>query len=257
MRFDMKTFLDAFDRGRVANFNKNSYETVFSVFMVAVVFFYRENAQIVYPAILYYFLLLLASNLTFTFLMRKKQPVSLWAVDLILAVNLSVITGVVYYSGGRDSYFWVLYLLPVFAVALLASIKDVAGVVFLCALSTIAFSWPALFSDLAVVVGAVVKVCVFALSGTVVYRTAAAGKKTEAALALKRREVETMSRELAVKDTELVMTASAGEVGQLAAGLMHDLGNAVCVILTSAQISAMEEQTNKKDIERIIKAARF
>ncbi len=88
----MKYISDAFDRGRVADFHKNSYETVFSVFMVAVVFFYRGNAQIVYPDILYYF------------------P-----------------------------------LLP-------ASLKDVAGVVFLCALS------------------------------------AAAGKKAEKALALKRRD---------------------------------------------------------------------
>ena len=39
----MKYISDAFDRGRVADFHKNSYETVFSVFMVAVVFFYRGN----------------------------------------------------------------------------------------------------------------------------------------------------------------------------------------------------------------------
>jgi signal transduction histidine kinase len=253
----MRDLSGVFGRGRVVNFSRNSYETVFSVFMVAVVYLYRGNAQIVYPEVLYFFLLLLGSNLIFNLLLRRRLSVSLWAIDLILAFNLLVITGVLYYSGGQYSHFWVLYLLPVFASALLVSMKDVAGVVFLCALSVGGFAWPLDLSDLAAVMSLVVKISVFTLSAAVVHRTAETGKKAEAALTSKRREVETMSRKLLVKDSEIVMTASAGEVGRLAEGLIHDLGNSISVILLSAQIVLEDEHMDKKDIERIIKAAMF
>lgn len=253
----MWNFFRVLDRGRVSNFSRNSYEVVFSVFMVAIAYFYRNNPRIVYPKILYFFLLLMASNFVFNQLLRKRLSVSLWAIDLILIFNLWVITGVLYYSGGGESYFWVLYMLPIFASALLVSMKDVAGVVFLAALAVFLLSLPVPLMDLAAVMSLLVKLSVFTLSAAVVYRTADAKKKAEFSLMSKRREVETMARELLDKDTELVRTASAGEVGQLASGVMHDLGNSVSVILLSAQIASEDEVVDRKDLERIVKAARF
>jgi signal transduction histidine kinase len=253
----MNDFRGAFDRGQAANFSRNSYEVVFSVFMAAIAYFYRGNPRIVFPAVLYFFLLLMISNFIFNRLLRKRLSVSLWAIDAILVFNLWAITGVLYYSGGGDSYFWVLYLLPIFASALLVSVKDVAGVVFLAALAATLFSWPLRPEDLVVVMSLMVKLSVFILSAAVVYRTAAAKKRTEATLMSKRREVEVMTRELMAKDTELVRTASAGEIGQLVSGVMHDLGNSVSVILLSAQIAGEDKEVDKKDIERIIKAAKF
>jgi len=253
----MSNLLGTFDRGRVTNFSRNSYEAVFSVFMVAIAYFYRNNPQIVYPSVLYFFLLLMASNFVFNQLLRERLSVSLWIVDLILLFNLWVITGVLYYSGGRESYFWVLYLLPIFASALLVSRKDVVGVVFLAALVSALFSLPLRSSDLAGVMSLLVKLSVFILSAAVVYRTAEAKKRTETVLLSKRREVEAIARELMNRDTELVKTASAGEMGQLVSGVMHDLGNSVSVILLSAQIASEDDPVDKKDIERIIKAAKF
>ncbi|HBB66356.1 MAG: hypothetical protein A2X28_02295 [Elusimicrobia bacterium GWA2_56_46] len=253
----MSNLPGTFDRGSVTNFSRNSYEAVFSVFMVAIAYFYRDNPQIVYPAVLYFFLLLMVSNFVFNQLLRERSSVSLWVVDLILLFNLWVITGVLYYSGGKESYFWVLYLLPIFASALLVSRTDVVGVVFLAALASSLFALPLRSSDLAGVMSLLVKLSVFILSAAVVYRTAEAKKKTEAVLVSKRREVEAIARELMNRDTELVKTASAGEMGQLVSGVMHDLGNSVSVILLSAQIASEDEQVDKKDIERIIKAAKF
>ena len=247
----------AFNRGRVSNFSRNSYEVVFSVFMVAIAYFYRNNSRIVYPKILYFFLLLMVSNFIFNQLLRRRFSVSLWSIDLILLFNLWGITGVLYYSGGGNSYFWVLYLLPIFASALLVSMKDVAGVVFLAALAVILFSLPVDLMDLASVMSLLVKLSVFTLSAAVVYRTADAKKKAERNLMSKRREVEVMTRELLDKDTDMVRTASAGEVGQLVSGVMHDLGNSVSVILLSAQIAGEDEVVDKRDIDRIVKAARF
>ena len=253
----MINILRPFNRGRVSNFSRNSYEVIFSVFMVAIAYLYRNNSRIVYPKILYFFLLLMASNFIFNQLLRRRLSVSLWVVDLILLFNLWVITGVLYYSGGGDSYFWVLYMLPIFASALLVSVTDVAGVVFLAALAVTLLSLPMHPADLAAVMGLLVKLSVFTLSAAVVYRTAAAKKKAEFSLMSKREEVEGMTRELLDKDTELMRTASASEVGQLASGVMHDLGNSVSVILLSAQIACEDEVVNKADLERIVKAARF
>jgi len=255
--FGLNTLTRTFDRGRVSNFSRNSYEIVFPVFMGAIAFFYRNNPLIVYPTILYCFLLLMAANLIFNQLLRNRVSVSLWVIDFILIFNLWVITGVLYYSGGGESYFWVLNLLPIFAAALLVSIKDVAGVVFLACLAVLLLSLPLQFMDLAAVLSLLVKLSVYILSAAVVYRTADAKKKAEFSLITKRKEVEVMSQELLDKDTEIVKTASAGEIGQLISGVMHDLGNSVAIILLSAQIADEDEVVDKKDLERIIKAAKF
>ncbi len=253
----MKNYFRALDRGEVTSFSRNSYEVIFAVFMIGLAYFYRDNPEIVYPRILYFFLLLLGSNFFFNYLLRRRSSVNLWLIDLILLVNFWVITGVLYYSGRGASYFWVLYLLPVFAASLMASFKDAAGMVFLCALSVTVMSWPVAAADLAGVLSLGVKIAVFAFSGGVVYTTAQSRKRAEAGLAFKRGQVESLEKKITETESEIVKTASAGEVGTLASGVMHDLGNAVSVILLSAELSISAETPDRKDIERILKGARY
>lgn len=253
----MSGFLKALSRERVGNFSKNSYETVFSVFMIVIAYFYRHNPLIVYPGILYFFLLLMVSNFIFNRLLRKRSTVNLWIIDAILLFNIWVITGVLYYSGRGESCFWVLYLLPIFASALLVSFKDVAGVFFLCSLSVVVLAWPVNIPDLAWIMSLAVKLSVFGLSAVVVYRTAESKKTAEFQLSSKRHEVEKLARELSDRETEIARTASAEELGELAGGLMHDLGNSVSVILLSAHLANEDEKPRKDDLERIIKAAGF
>ena len=76
----MKNYFQALDRGEVTSFSRNSYEVIFAVFMVALAYFYRDNPQIVYPRILYFFLLLLGSNFFFNYLLRRAS-VNLWLID--------------------------------------------------------------------------------------------------------------------------------------------------------------------------------
>ncbi len=253
----MKNHFKALDRGEITSFSRNSYEVVFSVFMIALAYFYRNNTQIVYPRILYFFLMLLSSNFIFSYLLRRRASVNMWLLDLILLVNFWIITGVLYYSGRGDSYFWVLYLLPVFAASLMASFKDAFGVVFLCVLAITVLSWPLGGGDLAKVLALAVKMAVLAFSAGVVYTTSQSKKKAEAGLASKRSEVERLSREILVKDGQIVRTASAGEMGTLVSGVMHDMGNAVSVILLSAEIACEDEIPEKTDLQRIVKAAKF
>lgn len=252
----MKKLLQALDRGEVTAFSRNSYEVVFSIFMVALAYFYRNSPQIEYPTILYFFLLLLVTNLAFNALLRRRNSVNLWLLDLILLANFWTITGVVWYSGRGGSYFWTLYLLPVFAASLMASLKDAVGIVFLCVLAVAVMSWP-LGGELAAVLAFGIKAAVLAFSAGVVYSTAQSKKRAEAGLAFKRTQVERLEREISDKETELVQNASASEVGTLAAGVLHDLGNAVSVILLTSEIAGQDEAPDKADIARIAKAARY
>lgn len=253
----MRNFLKALDRGEVTSFSRSSYEVVFSVFMIMLAYLYRDNPAIVYPRILYFFLLLLASNFAFGWLLRRRDSVSVWLLEAILLVNFWTITGVLWSSGGGSSYFWVLYLLPVFAASLMARLKDAAAVTALCALALAAFSWPVSPDDLAGLLGLSVKLAVLGTSAWVVYNTSQTGKRAEAGLASKRRQVGQLERELSEKEAGIVKTASAGEVGTLVSGLLHDLGNSVGVILLSAEIASQEDPPDKANVARILKAARF
>lgn len=253
----MNGFLKALDRGEVTSFSRNSYEVVFSVFMIALAYLYRENPAIVYPRILYFFLLLLGSNFLFGWLLRRRDSVNLWLLDLILLANFWTITGVLWSSGGGDSFFWVLYLLPVFAAALMASLKDAAGMTLLCAIALGVFGWPFSAGDLAGLLGFSVKLAVLGCSAWVVYNTSQSKKRAEAGLSAKRDEVGQLERELSEKEAGIVKTASAGEMGTLVSGLLHDLGNSVGVILLSAEIASQEDPPDKANLARILKAARF
>ncbi|MBI4351554.1 MAG: HAMP domain-containing histidine kinase [Elusimicrobia bacterium] len=253
----MKKYFEALDRGHVTSFSRNSYEVIFAVFMIALAYFYRDNPQIVYPRILYFFLLLLGSNFLFNFLLRRRVSVNLWLIDLILLINFWLITGVLYYSGRGTSYFWVLYLLPVFAASLMASFKDAAGMVFLCVLSITLLSWPVSGGDLAGLLSLAVKISVLAFSAGVVYTTAQSRKRAEAGLAFKRGQVELLEKKVTETESEIVKTASAGEVGTLVSGVLHDLSNAVSVIALSAELAAADEKADKADLERILRGARF
>jgi len=253
----MKNYFKALDRGEVTNFSRNSYEVVFSVFMIAVAYFYRDSPQVVYPRILYFFLVLLGSNFAFNYVLRRRASVNLWVIDIILLANFWIITGVVHYSGGSSSYFWVLYLLPVFGASLMGSFKDAFGIVFLCSLAILVMGWPFGSGDLVQLMSLAVKVGVFSFSAGVVYNTAQSRKRAEAWLAFKRGQVESLEKKISESESAIVRTASAVEMGTLVSGVMHDLGNAVSVILLSAQLSADDETPQKSDLERIVKGARY
>lgn len=253
----MKKLINALDRGQVTTFSRSYYEMVFAVLMVALAWLYRSNPLIVYPAILYCFLVLLGSNLIFNHLLRRRAAVNTWLVDLILLVNFWTITAILMYSGGGDSYFWVLYLLPVFAASLMARGKDAAGMVALCAISLIVLSWPVSIGDLAGLLSLSAKVGVLSFSAWVVFTTAQARRISEAGLAFKRAQVEALSREIEAKETALVKSASSSELGTLVGGVLHDLGNVISVVLLSSEIAADAENPEKADLQRILKAARL
>ena len=111
--------------------------------------------------------------------------------------------------------------------------------------------------DLAGVLALAVKVSVLVFSAGVVYSPAQSKKRVEAGLAFKRGQVELLEKKVTETESEIVKTASAGEVGTLVSGVLHDLGNAVSVIMLSAELVSADENPDKKDVERILKGARY
>ncbi|HNT97473.1 MAG TPA: HAMP domain-containing sensor histidine kinase [Elusimicrobiales bacterium] len=245
------------DAPYTGNFARGGYETVFLVFMLAVAFFMRGNPLIVYPDILYLFLALMVSNLLFNWSAPRLRGGEAWLVELVLLLNMLIITGIVRLSGGSDSYFWVLYLLPIFTAALAVKLFDVISALLFCSLGVIYFSKPLEAWDITEAFGVTVKLSIFLLSAAVLYRTALSKRRTDEHLLAKRLEAERLARELSEQRTGLVMDASATEIGRMVSGVLHDLGNPLTVITLSAEVMAQDESRDKLNLERILKAARY
>jgi signal transduction histidine kinase len=239
------------------NFARGGYETVFLVFMLAIAFFMRGNPLIVYPDILHLFLLLMVSNLLFNWFAPRLRGGEAWLVELVLLLNMLIITGIIKYSGGSESYFWVLYLLPIFAAALAVKLFDVVSALLFCSLGVIYFSKPLHFWDITEAFGVTVKLSIFLLSAAVLYRTALSKRRSDERLLVKKMEAERLAKELSESRTSLVMDASATEVGRMVSGVLHDLGNPLSVIMLSAEVMSQEEERDQANVARILRAARY
>lgn len=238
------------------NFARGGYEMLFLVFMFGIAFLMRGNPLIVYPDIYYLLLLLMGGNMLFNQLAPRLRGTEAWVVELTLLVNMLLTTDILRSSGGGDSYFWVLYLLPIFTGALAVKLFDVLASLAYCSLAVIYYSKPLEGWDLAEGFGVAVKLAIFIFSAAVLYRTALSRLRSERVLAAKRAEAERLSRELDEKTAAMVAEASAVEVGGLVSGLLHDLGSPLSVIVIAAEIMEAEGRYDKASLQRVMKACR-
>lgn len=238
------------------NFAKGGYEMLFLVFMLGIAFLLRGNPSIVYPDILYQFLLLMGGNLLFNILAPRLKGREAWVVELTLLVNMLVTTDIIRASGAGESYFWVLYLLPVFTAALAVKLFDVLAALAYCSLAVVYFSKPLQGWDVAEGFSVAVKLAIFIFSAAVLYRTARSRLQSELVLASKRAEAERLSRELELKTEVMVAETSAAEVGGMVSGLLHDLGSPLSVIMIASEIMEEENACDKNSVQRVKRAAR-
>lgn len=254
---DMK-WLNVFrDRSETAAFSKSNYEVLFSVFMVALAYLYRENPLIAYPAVLFLFMSLLAVNFAFNRIFAEKMKVSLWLVDIMLLSNIGVIAAILSKSGGHLSFFWVLFLLPIFTAALTGSLPEVAGATALCLLTLGALSADALRLDTAQMFAFFIKASVFVFSAFITFRTSLAKQRLETEVAFKRFQVEKLLATVSERDSKAQSEASAAEVGRMTASLLHDIGNVITIILLTAEIMVQDEAPSPKDAKRLEQAAKM
>ena len=99
-------------------------EIAFSICMGAVAILGRDNPAYSSPGILWAFALLLAFNLGYQIVLRRKGE--LWVVPMVsMAVNTVLVTLVLSFSGGENSGFWPMYLLPIFTACLYLQSRQV------------------------------------------------------------------------------------------------------------------------------------
>lgn len=244
-------------REETCDFSRSDYEVVFSVFMVILAYFYRGSPLLVYPGVLYLFMSLLAANFAFNRILAERRKASLWLVDGMLLANVLIITAILAFSGGNQSYFWVLFLLPIFTAALTGRIAEVTGCAAACILALGCLSYRALFLETAQLFAFFVKSAVFMFSAFVIYRPALAKRRLEAEITFKRFQVEQLLASATVRDEQTAADASAAEVGRMSASLLHDIGNVITIILMSAEIMVRDEQPSKADADRVLQASRM
>ena len=244
-------------RGETADFSKSNYEMLFSIFMVALAYLYRENSMLEFPAVLYLFMSLLAANFAFNRLFSERAKVSLWLVDAMLLSNIGVIAAILAKSGGHLSFFWVLFLLPVFTAALTGRRLEVFVTVALCLLTLGALSWRAAWIETAQMFSLFVKAAVFLFSAFITYRTSLARRRLETEMSFKRFQVEKLLASAAERDTKIQGDQTAAEVGRMTASLLHDIGNVLAIVLMSAEIMVRDEKPDIKDARRVEQAARM
>lgn len=236
------------------SFFTNKYETVFSIFMLIVAFLCKGNPYLVYPDVLYLFVVLLVSNLAAN-LAFTKWKVQFWVIDLTVTWNTLVITAILYYSGGPYSYLWVLYLLPIFTASLLMGTREVAGITFLAVLSNVAFYGnPAAWNYVAVFEIAI-KSAVLILAAAVTSYVVREKEEIESEMVQKRAALDSMAEEVVRKQLLVIASDRMAQVGKLTSGIIHDLSTPITVILGSARLMSDDEHPQKSDIQRIVNAA--
>ena len=233
-------------------------EIAFSIAMGVVAILSRDNPVVVYPQILWAFEALLAFNLAYHYVLKRHGAV--WFVPLVsLAANLGLTTAVLSASGGSESFFWPMYLLPVFSACLALELRHVllalsASAAFL-AYFYLDFIWElAPWQCLEVFV----KIAVLSFAAAVTTRVAFSERRQRSALEARRDEVERLSLALGRKEELDLEAERMKTLGQLSAGVLHNLNGPLTVILGSASLmldEAPQGSLAREDLERILLAA--
>lgn len=226
-------------------------EIAFSIVMGILAVLSRGNPLVSFPEILWAFEALLAFNFAYHFLLKRGLAASS-APFASTAVNILIVTLVLRWSGGADSYFWPMYLLPIFTACLcLESVHVVvavaASIVFLGLFYLEAFWW----REPSAVLELVIKAGVLALAAAVTGRVSHRERRGRLALEKSRAELERlarwMTRESPARDATSTMR------------LRHDINNRLAVVLGTVDVLMAESPADSglcEDLQRMARAGR-
>ncbi|MBI4678804.1 MAG: HAMP domain-containing histidine kinase [Elusimicrobia bacterium] len=230
------------------------YEAAFSVFMAAVAYLWRDNPHLVYPQILYLFILIMALNLAAGKAL-KLWPERAWVSALLTLADCAAIAAVVAYSGGADSNLWVLYLLPIFSASVLLGPRETAwiaaGTVLCDTLSTVVSieTW-----------GAADYFTLTLKNGTLVFAAAATWvvsqreRRACAALREERGRLKDLEEIVAGNRERLERSERLADVGLMGSCVAHDLMNVFGVILGFVELGFKDKTLSDRsaaDLESI------
>ncbi len=233
-------------------------EIAFSLCMAAVAILLRDNPAYS-PNLLWAFAVLLVFNLAYHILLRRRGEA--WYVPMFsMAANTVLVTWVLQCSGGPDSPFWPMYLIPIFTACLYLAGRHVA----FAALSASAFlgclSLAAAEPDAPVqwaLAELAIKISVLAVSASVTAQYAFRERRARTELASTRAELERLATELERADLE--RHEAGGGLSRFLAGLVYDLNGRLTLIRGRAELlhdGLAEDSPQSQDARGIAEAAR-
>ncbi|MBI4676821.1 MAG: hypothetical protein HY748_04500 [Elusimicrobia bacterium] len=207
----------------------------FVVVMAAVVFLGRENPNFFYPQILWVFAALLLFNLLTISLLLPGDLGGTRRMALSVGANLGLMSAVVEFSGGRESYLWIAYLLPVFHgcvfFAWRGSVAVTAAAVVLLALPYTAYFQARLWGGL---VELLVKALTILLAAAVMGRIARQERLSRSRLSAEQRKIQ---REREAARVQLQHMDRLATLGTLTASVAHEINSPLASILGHAQLA--------------------
>lgn len=233
-------------------------EILFSLVMSVVAVLARGNPLVLFPDILWAFAALLAFNLSYHRLLRRRGGAVAPLVSM--AVNVALCSLVLGLSGGDRSSFWPLYLLPIFTACLHLQRRHVLGAcaaagAFLACFYLEAFwenrRWEACEF--------LIKLGVLAFAAAVTAQLSFKERAQRLDLAASRERIEALARSLERRTADELSALTKQSLDQLIPGIAHALNNPLGIIFGSVDLllrDAPAGSLRRQDLERILSAAR-
>ena len=232
-------------------------EVAFSIVMTAVAVLGRDNPQVVFPQLLWVFAGMLALNLGYQTILRRHPGAQAPALATLL-VNTSLISAALHYSGGFESRFWPLYLLPIFTACLSLERRHVLWALGAAAGFLSFFYLEALWSlQTWQACELLIKLAVLTLSAAVTARLSFKERAHRAELSAGRQRVDVMARALTRRSAAELDEAGRRGLRSMIPSLVHELNNPLAVILGTVDLllhDAPEGSQRQVDLKRIREA---
>ncbi len=236
----------------------HKFEAIFSLFLVALAFLSRDNNHLVTPWVYVFFLFLLVMNLVAGYVLRH-WPSHPWLSTMIILANCGIVTGIVQFSGGAESNLWVLYLLPVFTACMFLERQQVmlvtAGTL---SFNLIFYAGQDFFSDDIALFQAGVKTATLFFAAAMTWLIAHREKRIRTRLDAQRKKMTEIEDKIQTQKLEFIEMEKLADVGQISAGVAHDLNNPLTVIIGTVKVLLEDDETRvplRQDLERVLRSA--
>lgn len=236
------------------------YEAALWSVLGALAYLARDNAQMVYPDILWLFAMLLLVSLAAAWAVRR-WPHKDWPHAVCTVSSFAVIAGIQARSGGAESNLWVLYFLPLFSSALLLRGRELAWVAVGASLcDALMYVGPDSAWGAAVGFELTVKTGVLWAAAGSTWVLAEAERRARARSEGQRSALGRLESDLRHAEQARARDQRLAQVGMASAATAHDLATPLMVIRGFARLrleQAGGDDDLRKDLMRIDRAAAF
>ncbi len=233
-------------------------EILFSLVMGALAALGRDNPLVRYPDVLWAFAAMLAFNLCYYRVLSGRGGTA--APLISMAVNVALCSLILALSGGDQSSYWPLYLLPIFTACLYLRRGHVIGA-FAAAGAFLAFFYLEAFWNGLRWGGCefLIKLGVLGFAAMVTARLSFRERVQRLALAEGRKRIEALARSLERRSADDLRVSRRRTLDALIPGIAHALNNPLAIIFGSVDLMLMDApagSTLREDLERVRAAAR-